>query len=93
MIFEQRYSTQIMCFDFSTNFVRNISQSKKSSARYFRQISNKTPNHMQQSIVKFIAFSRRHCSTCFGHYYAHHQEPFETAVAFGGGNTHCHNPH
>jgi len=23
---------------------------------------------MQQSIVKFIALSYRHCSTCFGHY-------------------------
>jgi len=30
---------------------------------------------MQQSIVKFIALSYRHCWTCFGHYYAHHQEP------------------
>jgi len=30
---------------------------------------------MQQSIVKFIALSHGHCSTCFGHYYAHHQEP------------------
>jgi len=24
---------------------------------------------MKQSIVKFIALSYRHCSTCFGHYY------------------------
>ena len=30
---------------------------------------------MQQSIVKFIALSYRYCSTCFGHYTAHHQEP------------------
>ena len=30
---------------------------------------------MQQSIVKFIALSYRHCSTCFGRYNAHHQEP------------------
>jgi len=30
---------------------------------------------MQQSIVKFIALSYRYCSTCFGHYNAHHQEP------------------
>jgi hypothetical protein len=30
---------------------------------------------MQQSIVKFIALSYRHCSTCFGHHNAHHQEP------------------
>ena len=37
--------------------------------------SNKTPNQMQQSIVKFIALSYRHCSTCLGHYNAHHQEP------------------
>ena len=37
--------------------------------------SNKTPNQMQQSIVKFIALSYRHCSICFGHYCAHHQEP------------------
>jgi hypothetical protein len=43
--------------------------------------SNETPNQMHRSIVKFIALSRRRCSTCFGHYYAHHQEPFQTAVA------------
>jgi hypothetical protein len=36
---------------------------------------------MQQSIVKFIAYWHRHCSTRFGHYYAHHQELFQTAVA------------
>jgi hypothetical protein len=31
---------------------------------------------MQQSIVKFyIALSYRHCSTYFGHYHAHYQEP------------------
>jgi len=30
---------------------------------------------MQQSIVKLIALSYRHCSTCFGHYHAHHYEP------------------
>jgi hypothetical protein len=30
---------------------------------------------MQQSIIKFIALSYRHCSTCFGHHNAHHQEP------------------
>jgi hypothetical protein len=29
---------------------------------------------MQQSIVKFIALSYKQCLTCFGHYYAHHQE-------------------
>jgi len=29
---------------------------------------------MQQSIVKFNALSYRYCSTCFGHYNAHHQE-------------------
>jgi hypothetical protein len=39
---------------------------------------------MQQSILKFIALSYRHCSTCFGHYYAHHQEPFQTAIAASG---------
>jgi hypothetical protein len=39
--------------------------------------SNKTPNQMQKSIVKFIALSYRRCSTCFVHYYAHHQEPFK----------------
>jgi hypothetical protein len=37
--------------------------------------SNKTTNQLQQSIVKFIALSYRYCSTCFGHYSAHHQEP------------------
>jgi hypothetical protein len=39
---------------------------------------------MQQSIVKFIFLSRRRRSTRFGHYYAHHQEPFQTAVAASG---------
>jgi hypothetical protein len=46
--------------------------------------SNKTPNQMQQSIVKLIALSHRRCSTCFQHYYAHQQEPFQTAVAASG---------
>ena len=35
---------------------------------------------MQQSIVKFIALSYRHCSTCFGHYFAHHQEPVKLSL-------------
>jgi len=35
---------------------------------------------MQQSIVKFIALSYRHCSTCFGHYYVHHQEPVRLSL-------------
>jgi hypothetical protein len=39
---------------------------------------------MQKSIVKFIASSHRSSSTCFGHYYAHHQELFQTAVAASG---------
>jgi hypothetical protein len=39
---------------------------------------------MQQSIVKFIALSYRHCSTCFGHYYAHHQEPVKLQRQFDG---------
>jgi hypothetical protein len=43
--------------------------------------SNETPNQMHQSMVKFIALSRRRCSTCFGHFCAHHQKPFQTAVA------------
>jgi len=30
---------------------------------------------MQQSIYNFIALSYRHCSTCFGHYCSHHQDP------------------
>jgi hypothetical protein len=46
--------------------------------------SNKTPNQMHQSIVKFIALSHRCCSTCFRHYHTHHQEPFQTAVAASG---------
>jgi len=29
---------------------------------------------MQQSIIKLISLSYRQCSTCFGHYNAHHQE-------------------
>ena len=37
---------------------------------------------MQQSVVKFIALLYRHCSACFGHYNAHHQEPYEC----GGGS-------
>jgi hypothetical protein len=48
------------------------------------QTFNKTSNQMQQSIVKFIALSRRCCITCFGHYYAHHQEPPQTAFAASG---------
>jgi len=36
--------------------------------------SNKN-TQLDATIVKFIALSYRHCSTCFGHYYAHHQEP------------------
>jgi hypothetical protein len=36
--------------------------------------SNKTTNQMQISIVKSVALSYRYCSTCFGHYNAHHQE-------------------
>jgi len=36
---------------------------------------------MQQSIVKFIALSYRHCSTCFGHHNAHHQEPVKPQAA------------
>jgi hypothetical protein len=47
-------------------------------------IFNKTSNQMQQPIVIFIALSRRHCSTCFGHYCAHHQEPPPTAFAASG---------
>jgi hypothetical protein len=39
---------------------------------------------MQQSIVKFTALSRRRCSTCFGHYCAHHQEHLQTAIAASG---------
>jgi hypothetical protein len=46
--------------------------------------SNKTSNQMQQSVVKFIALSRRRCSTCFGQYYAHHQDPLQTAVVASG---------
>jgi len=30
---------------------------------------------MQQSILKPTALLHRHCSTCLGHYNAHHQEP------------------
>jgi hypothetical protein len=46
--------------------------------------SNKTPNQMQQSTVKFIVLLYRRCSTCFRHYYAHHQEPFQTVFAASG---------
>jgi ATP-dependent Zn protease len=46
--------------------------------------SNKTPNQMQHSVVKFIALLHRRCSTCFGHHYAHHQELSQTAVAASG---------
>jgi hypothetical protein len=30
---------------------------------------------MQQTVVKLIALLYRYCTTCFGHYNAHHQEP------------------
>jgi hypothetical protein len=46
--------------------------------------SNKTPNQMHQSVVTFIVQSHRRRSTCFGHYRAHHQELFQTAVAASG---------
>jgi hypothetical protein len=39
---------------------------------------------MQQSIVKFIAWSHRRCSTCFGRHYTHHQKLPQTAVAASG---------
>jgi hypothetical protein len=39
---------------------------------------------MQQSNVIFFALSHLRCSTFFGHYHAHHQEPFQTAVAASG---------
>jgi len=39
---------------------------------------------MQQTIVKCIALLYRHCLTCFRHYYAHHQEARQTAVAASG---------
>jgi hypothetical protein len=39
---------------------------------------------MQQSMVKFTALSHRQYSKCIGHYYAHHQEHFQTAVAASG---------
>jgi hypothetical protein len=48
------------------------------------KLSNKTPNQMQQSVVKFIAQSHRRCSTCFRHYYAHNQELFQTANPASG---------
>jgi hypothetical protein len=38
---------------------------------------------MQINLI-FIALSCRHCSTCFGHYCAHHQEPLQTAFAVSG---------
>jgi hypothetical protein len=43
---------------------------------------------MQQPIVKFFALSYRHCSSCFGHYYAHHQEPVKLSFPYecGGGS-------
>jgi hypothetical protein len=39
---------------------------------------------MQQSVVKFIAYSHRRCSTCFGPCYAHHRELLQTAVTASG---------
>jgi hypothetical protein len=38
---------------------------------------------MQINLI-FIALSRRHRSTCFGHYCAHHQESPPTAFAAYG---------
>jgi hypothetical protein len=37
--------------------------------------SNKTNQLDATNIRKFIAFLYRYCSTCFGHYNAHNQEP------------------
>jgi len=39
---------------------------------------------MKQSIVKFIALSYRHCSTCFGNYDNPSPEARQTAVAASG---------
>ena len=33
------------------------------------------PTRCNNQSQNFIALSYRYCSTCFGHYYAHHQEP------------------
>jgi hypothetical protein len=43
---------------------------------------------MQQSVLKSIALSSSYCSTCFGHYNAHHQElvklPLQPLVSSAG---------
>jgi hypothetical protein len=44
------------------------------------QIFNKATNQMHINLI-FIALSRRHRSTCFGHCCAHHQKPPPTAFA------------
>jgi hypothetical protein len=47
------------------------------------QYSIKHPIRCTVNLI-FIALSRRHRSTCFGHYCAHHQEPPPTAFAASG---------
>jgi hypothetical protein len=47
------------------------------------QIFNKKPTRCTVNLI-FIALSRRHRSTCFGHSRAHHQEPPPTAFAASG---------
>jgi hypothetical protein len=42
---------------------------------------------MQHSVVKFITYLRRRCSTRFGCHYAHHQGLSQTAVAASGFRT------
>jgi len=63
-----------LCFIFFWKFHQKKKRVNMGN-KLLRKNSNKTPNYMQQSIVKFIALSYRHCSTRFGHHNAHHREP------------------
>ena len=41
----------------------------------------KHPTRCNNQSYNFVTLSYRHCSTCFGHYHAHHQEPSKPTTA------------
>jgi hypothetical protein len=47
-------------------------------------ILNKTPTRCTINLKVFKIYLPLYCSTCFGHYCAHHQEPLLTAHAASG---------
>ena len=74
-IIQGRRSTKHKKPTATVNTFTSKHHSNSTNTNSYSQHTNKTTNEMQQSIVKFIALSYRYCSTCFGHYNAHHQEP------------------